>query len=67
MSNNRTIFRLPKVINITGLGRSTIYRDIKLGNFPRPIQLGKKAVGWKSNDIDEWIESRIHTSPKKGA
>ncbi|SHJ32445.1 helix-turn-helix transcriptional regulator [Cycloclasticus pugetii] len=62
-----SIQRLPAVKSRTGLARSTIYKYIQQGCFPRPIQLGKKAVGWKSNDIDEWIESRIHTSPKKGA
>jgi len=56
------ILRLPQVIKTTGLGRSTIYRDISLGNFPKPIKLGVKSTGWLSSDISEWIESRIEAS-----
>ncbi len=54
-----SILRLPEVIKITGLGRSTIYRDINLGNFPKPIKLGQKSTGWLSSDISTWIDSRI--------
>ncbi len=54
-----SILRLPEVIKITGLGRSTIYRDINLGNFPKPIKLGEKSTGWLSSDISAWIDSRI--------
>ena len=28
------------------------------GKFPNPIRLGTKAIGWKRQDIDNWIESR---------
>lgn len=62
-----SVLRLQAVKSRTGLARSTIYKYMQQGCFPRSIQLGKKAVGWRSNDIDEWIESRIHTSSKQGA
>lgn len=64
MSNNLTILRLPEVIKTTGLGRSTIFRDINLGNFPKPIKLGKKSTGWLSSDISAWIDSRIQARDK---
>jgi prophage regulatory protein len=28
------------------------------GAFPRPIRLGKRAVGWRERDVTEWLESR---------
>lgn len=62
-----SILRLPEVIKITGLGRSTIYRDINLGNFPKPIKLGEKSTGWLSSDISAWIESRIQARDNKKA
>ena len=57
-----SVLRLPDVSKQTGLARSTIYKFISEGNFPRPINLGPRAVGWLIADIDEWINSRIKTS-----
>ncbi|MFT3669665.1 MAG: AlpA family transcriptional regulator [Pseudoxanthomonas sp.] len=56
--SNDTVLRLKSVIEITGLSRSTIYLYIKLGMFPKPIQLGPRAVGWKASEIFLWIASR---------
>ena len=39
-----------------GISRSTIYRLMKDGDFPRPIRLGHRAVGWKSEDIKDWLK-----------
>ena len=53
------VLRLPDVKSRVGLSRSTIYLAISNGSFPRPIALGKRAVGWRENDIDEWLNERI--------
>nr|WP_297845297.1 AlpA family transcriptional regulator [Pseudomonas sp.] len=52
-----SIFRLPKVKEITGKGRSSIYAEIKDGTFPPPVKLGARAVGWKSTDVYDWMNS----------
>lgn len=51
------VLRLPDVMELTGLSRSTIYAYMESGNFPKPIKLGARAVGWRQTDIDEWISS----------
>lgn len=56
---NNKILRLPEVMKIIGLRRSTIYRKISEGSFPRPIPLGERAVGWIESDIQEWIDKKI--------
>jgi prophage regulatory protein len=53
-----TILRLPVVVTRTGRCRSAIYADIAAGTFPKPIQLGPRAVGWRQSDIDAWLNSR---------
>ncbi|MDM7322456.1 MAG: AlpA family transcriptional regulator [Gammaproteobacteria bacterium] len=53
-----TLLRLPKVIEITGLGRSTIYRLMGSGEFPHQVAISRGAVGWRKSDIEAWIESR---------
>jgi prophage regulatory protein len=52
------ILRLPRVMEVTGLGRSSIYAFIAGGTFPAPISLSTRAVGWTSESIDAWIASR---------
>ena len=56
------IVRLPAVQARTGLGRSTIYVRLAEGSFPRPVQLGARAVGWIEEEVDEWIRKQIALS-----
>lgn len=57
----RVLARLPTVLEMTGLGRSTIYRWIAAGSFPPPVRLGPRAVAWRWSDLDEWTRSRPTT------
>jgi prophage regulatory protein len=52
------ILRRPEVEHTTGLSRSTIYAMMAEATFPKPVRLGKRAVGWRASDIAEWLESR---------
>jgi len=51
------ILRLPAVKSITGLSRSTIYLYMSLDQFPQPVKVGPRAVGWPESEIDAWIEA----------
>lgn len=57
MSNR--ILRVPDVKKITGLSRTTIYKLVKEQDFPSPIKLSKKAIGWPESTIENWIKQRI--------
>lgn len=52
------LLRRREVETITGLSRSTIYRLMQKGDFPKPVRIGPGAVRWKVSDIKAWIESR---------
>jgi len=52
------ILRIKDVIKITAMSNSTIYELIKSNDFPRPKRIGKRAVGWLENDIQNWVETR---------
>lgn len=52
------ILRRPKVEDLTGLSRSTLYAMIAEGTFPKPIRLGKRAVGWPESTITGWLDDR---------
>ncbi len=53
------IIRLKEVIDSTGLARSTIYKYISEGNFPKPVSLGDRCVGWVDGEVYDWILARI--------
>ena len=54
--------RMPTVVRLTGLGRTTIYRLIADHKFPSPVRLGPRAVAWRRSDLDRWSESRPATT-----
>ena len=53
------IIRLNQVKDVTGLGRSTIYKYVAEGSFPKPISLGDRCVGWLESEIYDWILARV--------
>lgn len=59
-----TILRLPAVKACTGLSRSTIYLRVSGGTFPKPINLGGRAVGWIESEIQQWLQQRVEASRK---
>ena len=59
MDTQPILLRLPMVIRITGLARSTIYKMISQNQFPVPIRLSKRAVAWLQSEIEGWVASRV--------
>lgn len=58
------VIRLKAVMESTGLARSTIYKLISLGDFPRSIPLGVRSVGWIDSEVQQWIETRVNFRTK---
>jgi prophage regulatory protein len=59
---SHNILRLPSVLKRTGLSRSTVYLMISKGQFPAPVSLGERAVGWVESQIDQWLDEKITAS-----
>lgn len=53
------IMRLKEVLSVTGLSRSSIYGFIAAGTFPKSVPLGVRAVGWTSDDVEQWLQDRL--------
>ena len=62
----QVLLRLPSVKARTGLSRSSLYARISQGTFPRPINLGARAVGWIESEVEEWLTQRIKHSRSAG-
>lgn len=58
------LLRRPDVERETGLSRTSIYRQMDEGSFPRPLRIGRRAVAWRASQIDAWKSSRPVTDPR---
>jgi len=59
------ILRFKQVTVLVGLGKTSIYRKVQEGTFPKPIKLGSpRASGWLSTEIYDWIEEQVARSRK---
>ena len=68
-SPQKRFIRLPEVLSRTGYGRTSIYRKMEDGSFPRSVKLGGpledpnafdcRAVAWIEDEVEQWIDSRI--------
>ena len=50
----KKIYRLPEVITMTGLSRSSIYLRVSTDEFPKPVKIGRRAIGWPEESIIAW-------------
>jgi prophage regulatory protein len=53
------LLRRPIVEQATGDSRSTIYRKIATGLFPKPVQIGGERVAWPANEVAAINQARI--------
>ena len=51
------IVRLPTVLAVFPVGRTTWWQGIKEGRYPAPVALSKRAVGWRAEDIRNLIQT----------
>jgi prophage regulatory protein len=56
------ILRRPEVVHLTGLSTSTLYAMMARGEFPRPVRLGRRAVGWSDAVVQGWLAARTEAS-----
>lgn len=52
------LYRLRELSARIGLARSAIYQAVKDGRFPKPIRVGARAVAWRHQDVESWLQSR---------
>ncbi|MEQ1969461.1 AlpA family transcriptional regulator [Xenorhabdus nematophila] len=57
-----SFIKLPEVCRRTGLGKSTVYKYISEGKFPKQIKVGSHASAFVESEIDAWINKRIIAS-----
>ena len=46
------ILRKPRVLACIGMGNTWLHEAVKRGDFPAPVKLGARAVGWRRADVE---------------
>ena len=56
---DQRILRIAEVLAMISLSKPQVYKMMNAGDFPRPIRLTGKAVGWRLSDVQAWIDTRL--------
>ncbi|MDI1295161.1 MAG: AlpA family transcriptional regulator [bacterium] len=59
MNNPDRIIRLKTVLARTGLSRTTLYRKMSEGTFPRQVKISVHGAGWRESAINRWIADPV--------
>jgi prophage regulatory protein len=51
--------RMPVVLDISGLSKTTIYEYVSRGEFPAPVSLGAKSVAWVESEVVAWMDAKM--------
>lgn len=51
--------RLPQVLEVIPVSKSTWFRGIQAGKFPKPVKLGERASAWRVEEIRLLIHSEF--------
>ena len=53
------LLRIHEVTRLTGLSRSSIYKQVRLKNFPDGVKITDRSTAWPSSEIENWIAGRL--------
>jgi prophage regulatory protein len=56
------ILRIGTVLKLTGLSRSTLYRKVQKGEFPKQIKLSERCAGWRQSSVHAWMRNPMFYS-----
>ena len=65
MSKLDRFMRERDVLDATSLSRTTLWRVMKNGQFPRPVRISPGRVGWRESAIIAWQENPAEWCPVK--
>ena len=59
------LLRIDQVKEQTGLSKASIYKQIRLGNFPSGVKITNRSTAWPSDHIEDWINKQIARSEER--
>jgi prophage regulatory protein len=62
----RRTIRVGQLCEKTGLSESSIWRLVRLRQFPQPVKLSPGCTAWFEHEIDEWLDGKGSAREKGG-
>ena len=53
------LLRLPQVLARVGLKTTRLYQLVGDREFPAPVRIGERSVGWVESEVESWLQARI--------
>lgn len=65
----KTLISIREVCSITSFSRSTLWKKVKEGAFPKPVSLSDDGIrkAFVSDEVQAWIDDRISLRDQKDA
>ena len=60
----QALLTMKEVVIFTGLSRASVYRRVRDGSFPKPVQVGPRCVRFRREEVENWLEG---LSPVSGS
>ncbi|AZR93232.1 hypothetical protein BBB39_05170 [Bordetella trematum] len=65
--NDQLVYRLGDLVRILSLSKTTIYELIQRQDFPSPVRLTARTVGWRAQEVTAWLEARPNSRNRQPA
>jgi len=59
-----SLIRPNELADLLSISIPTLYRMINNGELPPKVRIGKRAVGWRRSQIEDWMDERTE-EPKQ--
>ena len=61
LANNKPepILSTKQICELTGCNRVTVWRMVRDGRFPAPIQITGNKIGWLQSDYQDWLAEQV--------
>ena len=56
------LLKIAEVQELTGLGRSTVYKKVAAGVLPAPVRLSRRCARWRASELQAAIEALPRSS-----
>jgi prophage regulatory protein len=63
----RRLISKADVLTQIPISTATMWREIAVGRFPRPVRVGARRIAFFQDEIDGWLANRVAERDARGA